>query len=59
MEPALKVVKGSAAPGSDHNIDGLSGATITANGVTGLVQYWLSENAYGTFIKNLREGEML
>ena len=59
MKPALKVIKGSADPNSEHKIDGLSGATITANGVTGLVRYWLSEDAYGTFIKKLREGEML
>lgn len=58
MKPALKVIKGQAAPDSKHTIDGLSGATITANGVTGLVRYWLSQDAYGTFIRKYKEGGM-
>ncbi|MDD0853543.1 Na(+)-translocating NADH-quinone reductase subunit C [Halobacteriovorax sp. GB3] len=56
--PALRVVKGPAAAGSQSDIDGLSGATLTSNGVTGTVQYWLGENGYGPFLSKWRAGGM-
>lgn len=54
MKPALKVIKGAAAVDSKYDIDGLSGATLTSNGVTGLVRYWLSDDAFGPFIKKFK-----
>ncbi|MEM1151359.1 MAG: NADH:ubiquinone reductase (Na(+)-transporting) subunit C, partial [Pseudomonadota bacterium] len=45
---ALGVVKGSGS--GDYQIDGLSGATITSNGVDGIVEYWLGDNGFGPFI---------
>lgn len=57
---AIRVIKGSvdsASPNADHQIDGLAGATLTANGVNNLLQYWLGENGFGSFIDNLRAGE--
>jgi Na+-transporting NADH:ubiquinone oxidoreductase subunit C len=36
-------------------IDGLSGATLTGNGVTGLVQYWTGPHGFGPYLKNYRE----
>ena len=55
-EPVLRVIKGAApAPESQpYVVDGLSGATITANGVTGLVQFWLGEHGYGPYIKRVK-----
>lgn len=47
-EPAIKVVKGVAKNSSE--VDGLSGATLTCNGVTNLVQFWLGENGFGPFL---------
>lgn len=47
-EVALQVVKGSAE--GEFGVDGLSGATITSNGVTNLVHYWLGPSAFGPFI---------
>jgi len=35
-------------------VDGLSGATITSNGVTALVQYWLGPHGFGKYLENLR-----
>ncbi len=58
MKPALKVIKGSASPDSKHTIDGLSGATLTSDGVTGLVRYWLSEDAYKPFIEKFKAGSL-
>jgi len=51
----FRVTKGSVDPSnseSDHMVDGLSGATITSNGVTGTVRYWLGQNGFGKYIEN-------
>lgn len=53
----LSVVKGTAPAGSDYQVDGLSGATLTARGVDNLIQFWLGENGYKTFLNNLKNGE--
>ncbi len=58
-EPQIRVIKGTVpadAPDAEYKIDGLSGATLTANGVTGLVQYWTGPHAFGPYLKNYREG---
>ena len=51
----VRVIKGSAgAPDEDpYQVDGLSGATITSNGVTYLLQFWLGENGFGPFIEGV------
>ena len=56
-QPLLRVVKGKVAPGPDeqHQVDGLAGATLTSNGVTNLLQFWLGEQGYGAYLKRLRE----
>jgi len=59
MEPALGLVKGSvdpSNPNAQHQVDGLSGATLTANGVTNLVQFWMGANGYAPFLTNLKAG---
>ena len=50
-DPAINVVKGSGK--GPHQIDGLSGATITANGVQSLVNFWLDDQGYGPFLTQL------
>lgn len=56
-EPVIKVIKGPAGPPSDapHSVDGLSGATLTSNGVTNLLQFWLGENGFGPYLAKFRE----
>ncbi|MBL8314947.1 MAG: Na(+)-translocating NADH-quinone reductase subunit C [Rubrivivax sp.] len=56
--PQLAVIKGQAGPPEKdpHRIDGLSGATITSNGITRVVQFWLSANGYAPYLKNLKSG---
>ncbi|QEG35469.1 Na(+)-translocating NADH-quinone reductase subunit C [Bythopirellula goksoeyrii] len=52
----LHVVKGSVPaddPDAEYKVDGLSGATLTSNGVTELVQYWLGPEGFGPFLDNL------
>jgi Na+-transporting NADH:ubiquinone oxidoreductase subunit C len=36
-----------------YQVDGLSGATLTSNGVNYLVQFWLSDMGYGNYIKKM------
>ncbi|MCP5045864.1 MAG: Na(+)-translocating NADH-quinone reductase subunit C [bacterium] len=54
-EYQLKVLKGKASPGSDKEIDGLSGATITTRGVNDLVKFWLGADGFGPFLDKLKQ----
>jgi Na+-transporting NADH:ubiquinone oxidoreductase subunit C len=40
---------------SIHQIDGLSGATITTRGVTDLIRYWLGDHGLGSYVASLRQ----
>jgi Na+-transporting NADH:ubiquinone oxidoreductase subunit C len=51
----LRVVKGSADRSSDHEIEGLSGATITGRGVENIIKFWFGKNGYGRYLKNLQK----
>jgi Na+-transporting NADH:ubiquinone oxidoreductase subunit C len=56
----IALIKGSVDPDSADapwRVDGLSGATLTARGVTQLVQFWLGEQGYEPFLTNLKAGE--
>ncbi len=56
-EPVIRVIKGAAGPPEQdpHLVDGLSGATITSNGVTYLLQFWLGDQGFGPYLARLRE----
>jgi Na+-transporting NADH:ubiquinone oxidoreductase subunit C len=57
----FKVAKGSVNSGSDnaiYQVDGLSGATITGNGVTSSMDYWFGSHGYKKFLENVREGRI-
>jgi Na+-transporting NADH:ubiquinone oxidoreductase subunit C len=56
----IQVVRGQVdedQPESIHQIDGLAGATITARGVSNLVQFWLGEEGFRKLLENLRKTE--
>ena len=57
-EPRIVVIKGPAGPPArdPHRVDGLSGATITSNGITRMMMFWLGNEGYGPFLKKFREG---
>lgn len=57
-QPALRIVKGSARQDDHHAVDGLSGATLTANGVQNSFDFWMGELGFGPFLKNVREGAL-
>lgn len=48
----IGVVRGSGA--GPHEIDGITGATRSANGVANLVRFWLGKDGFGPFLDNLR-----
>jgi Na+-transporting NADH:ubiquinone oxidoreductase subunit C len=54
----IHVIKGPAGSPEEapHQVDGLSGATLTSNGVTNLLKFWLGENGFGPFLDSIREG---
>jgi Na+-transporting NADH:ubiquinone oxidoreductase subunit C len=60
-QPMLKVKKGRAgsAEKDPYQVDGLSGATITSNGVSNMIQFWLSEDGFAPYLAQVRnEGEL-
>lgn len=57
-QPALGVASGEVAPSSPdeaHNVDGLTGATWTGLGVTNLLRFWLGDDGFGPYLRNLRD----
>ncbi|WP_028864224.1 Na(+)-translocating NADH-quinone reductase subunit C [Psychromonas aquimarina] len=57
-KPAIKVAKGQAPDDSEHIVDGLSGATLTAVGVENTFTFWLGEQGFGPFLNKIREGAL-
>ena len=56
----ISVIKGRvdrSRAEAKYQVDGLSGATITARGVDQLVKYWLGENGYGVLLSTLHEAD--
>ena len=53
--PQAKVVRGSVQPGPEaiHQVDGLSGATLTGNGVTDLIRYWTGSHGFGPYLARI------
>jgi len=52
----LRVSVGPAK--SDNEIDGISGATRTGNGINNLLQYWLSDQGFGLFLQKIEQGDL-
>lgn len=54
---ALQVVKGEVTedtPQAENKIDGLAGATLTSNGVSNLISFWMGENGFGPYLERIR-----
>ena len=54
----ITVAKTAPSAGADYHIDGLSGATLTSDGVDSLVRFWVGEAGYGPFLTKLSAGEI-
>jgi Na+-transporting NADH:ubiquinone oxidoreductase subunit C len=55
--PRIRVIKGTVDTSDSEakfKVDGLAGATITANGVTNLMRYWLGPEGFGPYLKRFR-----
>lgn len=48
----IEVVKGAGA--GVHQVDGISGATRTGNGINRLMRFWLGPDGYGPYLARLR-----
>ncbi len=53
MQPRLGL---SRNPSAEHEVDTLAGATLTARGVTNLLQFWTGDQGYGRFLAQFRQG---
>lgn len=51
----VAVTVGKGAGQRENGVDALSGATITSNGVDNTLNFWLSDNGYGSLLAKLRE----
>ncbi|MGO4999409.1 Na(+)-translocating NADH-quinone reductase subunit C [Oceanisphaera sp. W20_SRM_FM3] len=56
--PAIKIVKGGAPADAPSSVDGLSGATLTSNGVQHTFDFWLGDKGFGPFLTKVRKGEL-
>lgn len=54
-KPALRIVKGGAPKGTDWGVDGLSGATITSDGVQKTLDFWLGSLGYKQYLDRVRQ----
>jgi Na+-transporting NADH:ubiquinone oxidoreductase subunit C len=57
--PRIALVKGEVGPpaADPHKVDALSGATITSNGVTHMLRFWLGAEGFGPYLDRLRKQE--
>ncbi|MFC1674110.1 NADH:ubiquinone reductase (Na(+)-transporting) subunit C [Pseudomonadota bacterium] len=51
---AIDLVKGGAS--GPHQVDAISGATRTSNGVENMLRFWLGPLGYGPYLIRIREG---
>ena len=54
LSPEIHLTKGGAS--NEHEVDALSGATLTSNGVTNMLQFWLSEEGFAPYLAKFRSG---
>lgn len=55
---AIRVTKAPVAdsdPRAVYDIDALSGATLTSNGVNNLVHFWLGADGFGPYLQKIRQ----
>ncbi|MCI5139648.1 MAG: FMN-binding protein [Candidatus Electrothrix sp. AR1] len=50
--PAIQVVKGQGQ--GPYQVDGVSGATLTMNGVNNLMHFWFGEHGFGPFLERYK-----
>ncbi len=56
-QPAIQLIKGGVDhndPSAIHQVDALSGATLTNRGVENLLKFWLGDDGFGPFLARVR-----
>ena len=56
--PTIKLVKGGIDRGSadaKHQVDAISGASLTNRGIENLIRFWLGDDGFGPFLMLVRE----
>ena len=59
-EVVLKIIKGKVDANTvdaKHQVDGLSGATLTSRGVHNMMHFWMGKDGYAAFLQHLKNGE--
>jgi Na+-transporting NADH:ubiquinone oxidoreductase subunit C len=54
---ALRLIKGlvnTSKSGSEFQVDGLAGATLTSVGVSNLVKFWMSQDGFAAYLDKVR-----
>ena len=51
---AISVIKGGAS--GDYQVDALSGATLTSDGVNNLVRFWVGKDGFAPFLGKVKQG---
>lgn len=52
----LAIVKGGAQ--GVHQVDSLSGASLTSRGVQGIIRFWMGDNGFAKFFNKMKQGVM-
>lgn len=54
----IRVIKGpvdAASADAQYQIDGISGSTLTGNGVSHMLEFWLGANGFGPFLETIQD----
>lgn len=55
-QPRIEVARSAVQAGDrEHQVDGLSGATLTGRGVTNLVRYWVGPHGFGPYLQRIQD----
>ena len=56
LMPALRITQEKPENIDEYTVDGISGATLTSNGVERSINYWTGEQGYGRFLQRITRG---
>lgn len=57
-QPTIQLIKGGVDhhdPTTIHQVDALSGATLTNRGIENIIKFWLGDDGFGPFLANVRK----
>ena len=51
---AIEIVKGKVTARTTYQVDALTGATMTGEGVTNMLRYWFGSNGFKPYLDKIR-----